>query len=421
MYEYSFGPTIRRVSSRPLQLPSISSGAQAASSYFLPKGFPGSVGADYVPYSAWSAVATACGSAGGVLSTQLLLTAVGVGQTPALPLAASLSWVLKDGIGQLGAMLSAAVISDRFDADPKRWRAVAAVAEVVARSLNAITPFMPWAFLPLASSANLGYSVACLAASATKADFHRSLTRSHNLGDLTAKAGSQAIMSSLVGTAVAVGISAAAVNTHAHAFLGCLLFSASQLVAVERSMQSLALSTLTPAAGATLLRAYLRGGALPTPSQFASEGVHVMSLYSLVFGTQLTTRIGSLSTIEALPDAEALDEARSGCNGARHLLTISSSGAVRVIMHEEASGNDVLLALLHAGLVQDSYDKDPSIGDPEEVHAKLMEARKRLPSFVGEIRRCGWDMGSASKLEAIPSRLSFIGDESNMSHERDLR
>ena len=154
----------------------------AAGAYLLPKGFPASVGADYIPYSTWCAVAGACSSAGGVLATQSLLCAVGVGKSAALPLAASLNWVLKDGIGQLAAVVSAAVISDRFDSDPKRWRAIAALSEAGARCLNASTPFAPWAFLPIASAANLGYSVACLATSATRADFHRSLTRRQNLG-----------------------------------------------------------------------------------------------------------------------------------------------------------------------------------------------------------------------------------------------
>ena len=127
----------------------------SAASYLLPKGFPASVGSDYVGYSSWCAVSGVCTSAGGVLATQSLLCAVGVGSAQALPIAASLNWVLKDGIGQLAAVVSAAVISDRFDSDPKRWRALAALAEAAARCLNASTPFAPYLFLPIASAANL--------------------------------------------------------------------------------------------------------------------------------------------------------------------------------------------------------------------------------------------------------------------------
>ena len=186
-----------RIEARPLvqhedPLARVERAAGTAVAYFLPQGFPASVGPDYLPYCMWNSAHMALGSAAGVLSTQALLAAVGVGQAAALPIAASLNWVLKDGLGQLAAVLAAATISNRFDADPKRWRLTAAMCECSARVVEVATPFFPGCFLLLASVANLGKSIACVAASATKADFHRALTRERNLGDVTGKAGSQA-------------------------------------------------------------------------------------------------------------------------------------------------------------------------------------------------------------------------------------
>ena len=189
------------IEARPLEQTAIDPFARVeratstAVAYFLPQGYPESVGADYVPYCLWNSAHMALGSAAGVLSTQALLAAVGVGQAAALPIAASLNWVLKDGLGQLAAVLAAATISNRFDADPKRWRLTAAACECSARVVEVATPFFPGWFLLMASVANLGKSVACVAASATKADFHRALTRDRNLGDVTGKAGSQARLS----------------------------------------------------------------------------------------------------------------------------------------------------------------------------------------------------------------------------------
>jgi hypothetical protein len=51
---------------------------------------------------------------------QSLLCAIGIGASEALPLAATLNWVIKDGLGQLGGVIFASVVSNRFDADPKR-------------------------------------------------------------------------------------------------------------------------------------------------------------------------------------------------------------------------------------------------------------------------------------------------------------
>ncbi len=56
------------------------------------------------------------------MSTQALLFAVGMGASTAIPTAAALNWVIKDGVGQFGGVLLAGLVSSKFDADPKRWR-----------------------------------------------------------------------------------------------------------------------------------------------------------------------------------------------------------------------------------------------------------------------------------------------------------
>ena len=52
---------------------------------------------------------------------QALLMAIGVG-AGSVPLAATLNWIIKDGLGQLGGVLYAGIMNDRFDSDPKRYR-----------------------------------------------------------------------------------------------------------------------------------------------------------------------------------------------------------------------------------------------------------------------------------------------------------
>lgn len=50
--------------------------------------------------------ASLCSSAIGVLSTQSLLYAMGLG-AGSVPLAAALNWIIKDGIGQIGGIVFA--------------------------------------------------------------------------------------------------------------------------------------------------------------------------------------------------------------------------------------------------------------------------------------------------------------------------
>jgi hypothetical protein len=86
---------------------------------------------------------------------QALLYAVGLG-SGAIPLAAALNWIIKDGLGQLGGVIFASKVSTNFDADPKKWRFRGEVALVFSTLIEIITPLFPKLFLPLASIANIG-------------------------------------------------------------------------------------------------------------------------------------------------------------------------------------------------------------------------------------------------------------------------
>lgn len=52
---------------------------------------------------------------------QSLLAAVGVGAQKQLPAAATINWLLKDGLGRLGRLSVAASFGQSFDSDLKVW------------------------------------------------------------------------------------------------------------------------------------------------------------------------------------------------------------------------------------------------------------------------------------------------------------
>ena len=225
--------------------------------YLLPAGFPATVAPSYPRYALLAACATAASAAGGVLSTQCLLLAVGVGSAAAVPAAAALNWVLKDGLGQVGGVAFAAAIGNRFDADPKRWRLLSALALDCASALEIATPLWPALFVPVAAAANCLKNVAWLSASASRAGIHQALAARGNLADLTAKAGSQSIAASALGTALGVALlapaAAAAGAAGAPAAGGAgvaaafALCSALHLAGVWASLRSVALPTLSAA------------------------------------------------------------------------------------------------------------------------------------------------------------------------------
>ena len=126
-----------------------------------------------------------------VFATQSLLQAVGIGARRSLPAAATINWVLKDGLGRLGRLTVATRWGESFDADlkvsragtraraiadcktlcadrrrladpfslpppplfapPQRFRYTTSLLYCVALGLEYLTPLFPQHFLPLAS------------------------------------------------------------------------------------------------------------------------------------------------------------------------------------------------------------------------------------------------------------------------------
>lgn len=74
---------------------------------FLPYGYPDSVSEDYFEYQVWDTIQAFCSTITGTFTTQAILKGVGVGNAEAAPLAAAITWVLKDGTGMIGRILFA--------------------------------------------------------------------------------------------------------------------------------------------------------------------------------------------------------------------------------------------------------------------------------------------------------------------------
>ncbi|KAJ2821649.1 hypothetical protein FBU31_004834 [Coemansia sp. 'formosensis'] len=174
---------------------------------FLPADYKNTVTPEYIHYTKWQFVHNTLGSASGVLATQAMLYAMGLG-AGALPLSAAINWVLKDGFGQLGGVIYATMVGQKFDSDPKHQRFWSAVWLQSATWLEMLTPLAPHLFLLIGSVANIGKNISWLAMSATKASINKTFCRKENLGDLTAKSGSQATAAGLLGTALGVLIGA---------------------------------------------------------------------------------------------------------------------------------------------------------------------------------------------------------------------
>jgi hypothetical protein len=232
-----------------------------------------------------------------VLSTQSLLIALGIGSSTNAAstsvMAGAINWILKDGIGQLGGVLFASKLSSvrELDVNPKLWRMTSALALDGATLLECIAPLYPGSFLVLASVANLGKNVSFLTASASRATMHQALCRSNagagtsrtveeedgkkmevassssslanNLGDVTAKAGSQGIAASLLGTGFGIAISplldiGSASCEYSYVIGTCLGLGVIHQVATYQSLKVVPLTSLNRHRLHLLLRAWFQ-------------------------------------------------------------------------------------------------------------------------------------------------------------------
>ncbi|KAJ1995369.1 hypothetical protein GGI25_004306 [Coemansia spiralis] len=158
---------------------------------------------EYLSYAKWQFVHNVLGAASGVLATQTMLYAMGLG-AGVLPLSAAINWVIKDGFGQLGGVIYATMVGQKFDSDPKHQRFWSAVWLQTATWLEMLTPLFPHLFVVIGSVANIGKNISWLAMSATKASINKTFCLRENLGDLTAKHGSQSTAAGLIGTALGI-------------------------------------------------------------------------------------------------------------------------------------------------------------------------------------------------------------------------
>lgn len=175
----------------------------------LPEGYPRTVHAHYLPFTSWNFAHMVMSSALGVLSTQSLLFGLGLASGGhGVALSATLSWILKDGLGQLGGVAVVAYLGGRFDMEAKRYRFLGALLLKLSCLIELLVPLLPGCFVLTAAVANVLKNVSWMATSATRAQIHRHLARHDNLGDLTGRTASQNTLASLVGTGVGVSLSA---------------------------------------------------------------------------------------------------------------------------------------------------------------------------------------------------------------------
>ncbi len=236
-----------------------------------------SVTPDYWPYARFRFLQRVAAQCLTVLATQNMLLAVGLGATRALPAAAALNWVLKDGLGRVGKLAVATKFGRTFDSDVKRARFSSSVAYDLAALVEMVTPWAPRHFLALATAANICKSMGVTTAVAVRAPIQRSFALEENLADIGARTSAQQVMADSLGLGLAVAVGAAQRRLLPAAHPGALplaLFAplaAADLACVHAELKAVAFRTLNTERAQLCAAAFLDTGSAPDPTAVAAQ------------------------------------------------------------------------------------------------------------------------------------------------------
>jgi len=304
---------------------------------FLPDGYPHTVSKDYLEYQVWDTVQAFASSVTGSLATAAVLEGVGVGDAAATPLAATLTWILKDGAGMVGRILFAALVGTSLDHDCKRWRMFADITNDLVMLVELLARFLPRPLvLPVLCFAGVGRSLVGVAGGATKAAVAQHQALNSNMADLAAKDGSQETLVNLV--ALCLNLVLLPFVSGDLWLTGCLfiILTLLHIYANYRAVSCLVFSTLNSARLKIVMDSWRKDGKVLQPEE-------ANRLEQVFLPTSLNVRFGvSLSELEP---GEAGQLVEVGCT-----LLKRGKGPVRVVVGQGAQPKDIYRAAVSAML-----------------------------------------------------------------------
>ncbi|KAE8702823.1 Protein root UVB sensitive 1 [Hibiscus syriacus] len=235
----------------------------------LPEGFPDSVTSDYLDYALWRGVQGVASQISGVLATQALLYAVGLGKG-AIPTAAAINWVLKDGIGYLSKIMLSKY-GRHFDVNPKGWRLFADLLENAAFGLEILTPVFPHLFVLIGAVAGAGRSAATLIQAATRSCFCAGFAAQRNFAEVIAKGEAQGMVSKSIGIALGIALAKCFGSSTSFALASFGVVTWIHMYCNLKSYQSIQLRTLNPYRASLVFSEYLLSGQAPSIKEVNAE------------------------------------------------------------------------------------------------------------------------------------------------------
>ncbi|WOK99345.1 protein root UVB sensitive 3 isoform X1 [Canna indica] len=355
---------------------------------FIPEGFPGSVTPDYVPFQVWDSLQGLSTYIRAMLSTQALLSAIGVGEQSATVIGATFQWFLRDFTGMLGGILFTFSQGSNLDSNAKMWRLVADFMNDLGMLMDLLSPLFPSALIIILCLGSLSRSFTGVASGATRAALTQHFALEKNAADISAKEGSQETLATMVGMALGMLL---AHMTRGHPFAIWVLFlflTVIHMYANYRAVRCLCLATLNNQRSSILLEHYMQNRTVLSPREvsrrehifpaWANWQNTVKSLYQCI---QMGVKPSSFSHSDMIELSAA---AKSHYRKANYLL-LEMKEVIKVVIHKEATSADILQSFFHALVMASMMDKSKSI----HMESRLW-INEHYHDFITKLKSAGW-------------------------------
>ncbi|KAL2667129.1 hypothetical protein AAZV13_01G051600 [Glycine max] len=381
---------------------------------FVPEGFPSSVTADYVPFQIWDLLQGLSTYIRTMLSTQALLSAIGVGEKSATVIGATFQWFLRDLTGMLGGILFTFYQGSNLDSNAKMWRLVADLMNDLGMLMDLISPLFPSAFVFVVCLGSISRSFTGVASGATRAALTQHFALQDNAADISAKEGSQETVATMIGMALGMLVARLTIGHPLAIWFSFLSLTVFHMYANYRAVRCLALNSLNPERSSILLQHFMETGQVLSPKQVSSQE-HVLPIQFISWSSKkanclhkkvcLGMRISSFDNMEitllhkrwSLPhyfyfclfplsicSLETSYHSLLFLYTAKYLL-VERKGIIDVIVHKDSNAADVLKSFFHALVLAKNVHKSKSLHSEGQ---KWIDYQYEV--FIQKLKSLGW-------------------------------
>ncbi|XP_015603270.1 RUS1 family protein C16orf58 homolog isoform X2 [Cephus cinctus] len=320
---------------------------------FLPQGFPDSVHPDYIPYQIWDTVQAFASTIMGTLTTHAIMQGVGVGESTATPLAAAITWILKDGTGMIGRIGFAWWIGTELDAQCKKWRLFADFLNDAAMGIELMIPYYSSYSTYVLCISMAMKAVVGVAGGATRAALTQHQALQNNLADVSAKDGSQETFVNLIASLIGIFILSNLPQDGQYVMELYLFLVAIHLYANYSAVKALCLNSLNEDRLALIIKRYLQTQNIPNSTEVnKQESVLLFQNPSKDnFGFHIKMGVSLENVIKKMISTSDMDALVRRFRFEKYLLVMDiKQKTILISFAKGVNSFDILKAYFHASL-----------------------------------------------------------------------